>query len=185
MTQYRILALATSFIVGSASAASAADSTSQFISKVYTEGLGRAPDAASFSGLEQSYSKYGCSVATLSSTVSGVLNSSEFDANARLPNGSYDNDARILDLYRAALNRDPSPPELANGLTQLQSQTWGQVVASVLASSNFSSLANTICSLNSNGIGAYGWGGDQSLNLLQSGSGASFSGSTAAQLNSA
>ncbi|MEV0408975.1 hypothetical protein [Actinoallomurus sp. NPDC050550] len=72
----------------------------QFIAKQYTEALGRAPDQAGWRGDVGYFESDGCNATTLANVGRSIYTSSEFTGLG------YDNDARVLALYRGALNRE-------------------------------------------------------------------------------
>jgi hypothetical protein len=168
------LSLATaSMVVGATSAdAAAVQPPGQFVAKLYTEALGRAPDAGGWSFYLNSFAAGGCTRDTVQQTARAFYTSPEFSA---LP---YRNAPRMLALYRGALNREPDQ----GGLDYYQSlldggtQTWTQVVDTVLGGPEFASLAATIC----NGSTSYYYGTAPAPVLPTSGEG--FTGGTGEQL---
>jgi hypothetical protein len=112
----------------------------QFIAKMYSEALGRAPDPSGWTAAVDYFQTQGCSQATLESWGSSIFSSQEF---AGL---QYDDAATTLVLYRAILNREPD----ANGF-----QTWyqalqqgpalGSVVSSLFGTGEFAQLTPSIC----------------------------------------
>jgi hypothetical protein len=126
----------------------------QFMAKIYTEGLGRAPDALAWDNMQNYYIANGCSVSTLTTHGAAVLKSAEFATAYPIPDTTTDHQtlaARAIVLYRTGLNRDPSTTDLANVVAaQVASQTtatWNSLVDTVFASAEFSDLAkNSICS---------------------------------------
>jgi hypothetical protein len=112
----------------------------QFIAKQYTEGLGRAPDQTSWASLVSYFQTNSCSVNTVSTVGEQIYNSTEFAADYS------DNSARVLALYRGALNRDPSQTELNTYVSNLGAGTsWSSVVSTLFSSSEFDTLVSSIC----------------------------------------
>lgn len=125
----------------------------QFMAKIYTEGLGRAPDASAWDSMQNYYIDNGCSVSTLSTQGTAVFTSAEFASDYPIPDTTSAQQtlaARVIALYRGALNRDPASSELSATVAALAtSQTaanWASIVSSAFGSSEFASLAsNQIC----------------------------------------
>ncbi|HST40945.1 MAG TPA: hypothetical protein VLK58_15620 [Conexibacter sp.] len=128
-----------------AAPASAGTVPNQYIAKVYSEGLGRAPDASGWAASVRQFTLGTCDVAGLTTYGKTALTSSEFLA---LP---YDNTSRMLAAYRTILNRDPVAVDLANAVRLLDSRavTWSAMLDSMFASPEFASLASAICSTSS------------------------------------
>ena len=144
----------------------AQDSSAQFISKLYTEALGRVPDDSAFQSDLSNISTNGCNLASMTNLATNVLESQEY-ANDYLDNGSPDNGSKVAGLYRAVLNREPDMSGWLGNVNSLNagSATWSQVVKGVLSSPEFGSLVtNSICAKTTPGAsqtGSYGWGGGQ------------------------
>jgi hypothetical protein len=115
----------------------------QFIAKMYTEALGRAPDQNGWTAYVEGFQKKGCTAAELSKVGQSFYNSVEF-------NGDYsDNEAKVLALYRGALNRDPDPGGFYAYVSLLNSGTpWASVVNEVFSSAEFANDVATICNSN-------------------------------------
>jgi hypothetical protein len=112
----------------------------QFIAKQYTEGLGRAPDQASRASLVSYFQANSCSVSTVRNVGEQIYNSTEFASDYS------DNAARVLALYRSALNRDPSQSELNTYVSEPGSGTsWSSVVSTLFSSAEFDTLVSSIC----------------------------------------
>jgi hypothetical protein len=123
----------------------------QFIAKMYTEALGRAPDPQGWTSALQLFQTSGCNQAALTNWGSGVLSSAEFKSLA------YDNAALTLILYRSILNREPDTDGYQSSLAALQGgQDFGSLVSSSFKSSEFSHLVSAICSGNSYSFGGTG-----------------------------
>ncbi len=112
----------------------------QFIAKLYTEGLGRAPDQGGWSGDVSYFQANGCNTNTLSTLGQQVYTSSEFT------NDYSDNGARVLALYRGALNRDADQAGFDSYVSQLNAGAdWQSVVSSLFAGGEFANLTASIC----------------------------------------
>jgi hypothetical protein len=75
----------------------------QFIAKMYTEVLGRAPDPRGWNSAMRYFQANGCNRAALTAWGSMVFSSAE------LSTLDYDSAATTLVLYRSILNREPDP----------------------------------------------------------------------------
>ena len=112
----------------------------QFIAKLYTEGLGRAPDQAGWANFVSYFQTNGCSASTLSTEGEQIYTSTEF------ANDYNDNAARILALYRGSVNRDPDQGSFNSYLNELNTGTgWSTVVNALFTSTEFNNLVPTIC----------------------------------------
>ena len=112
----------------------------QFIAKLYTEGLGRAPDQGGWSNYVSYFQGSGCNTDTLSNAGQQIYTSSEFT------NDYSDNAARVLALYRGALNRDVDQGGLDGYVNELNTGTsWSSVVSSIFSSGEFGNLTASIC----------------------------------------
>jgi hypothetical protein len=113
----------------------------QFLAKMYSEGLGRAPDQKKgWSAYSDYFKGNGCSATQLSHAGEQVYNSVEFK-------GDYsDNEAKLLALYRGALSRDPDPSGFNAYLARLNSGTpWSSVVTEVFTSAEFNGDVAALC----------------------------------------
>lgn len=128
-----------------AATASAGTVPNQYISKIYTEGLGRAPDVSGWAASVRQFELGSCDVAGLTVFGRTALTSSEFLGL------SYDNTSRMLAAYRAILNRDPIATDLANAVRLLDSRavSWGDMLDSMFGSAEFAGLVPAICSTTS------------------------------------
>ena len=125
----------------------------QFIAKMYTEVLGRAPDPAGWKGALGFFEPNGCSQALLQRWGSTVFASAEFSGL------HYDNDAITLILYRAVLNREPDVTGYTHWLGVLNGGTpLATLVADFFESSEFSQSVGSICSGNSYSFDNLGMG---------------------------
>jgi len=160
------------FVFATSGSAHAGYFPAQFSAKLYTEALGRIPDQGGWQGQSNYFTQAGCSSATLSVRGQDIFTSSEFLA---LP---YDNTSRLLALYRGALNREPDTASFNSNLHLLNTgTTWSSMVSSFVGSSEFQSLATTIC----NGAPpSYGFGSAPVIAVATIGTG--FAGGTGASL---
>jgi hypothetical protein len=125
----------------------------QFIAKMYTETLGRAPDAAAWNGALGYFEPNGCTQTTL--TRWGAL----FFSSAEFHGLEYDNAATALLLYRAILNREPDAQGYSHSLDLLDSETPLETVVSMFFSSReFSRLVPLICGGGSYSFDTFGTG---------------------------
>ncbi|HEY4464020.1 MAG TPA: DUF4214 domain-containing protein, partial [Streptosporangiaceae bacterium] len=140
----------------------------QFIVKQYTEGLGRIPDQPGWQNAVSYFTQNGCTAGSLARFGEAVFASPEYAGLG------YSDDAKILTLYRAALNREADPAGLGNWTRQLGSGLpWPTVVQKFFTSSEFTALVPTICSGVVDGSGSsYYFGTQQATALPVTGTGA-------------
>src|ERR1700754_1650284 len=79
----------------------------QFVARVATEGLGRAPSQATWESARAFFGEHGCGAASLAQWARDT-----FTGDAYAGRG-YDAQERTLTLYQAVLARDPDPDGLA------------------------------------------------------------------------
>ncbi|MBE9030393.1 DUF4214 domain-containing protein [filamentous cyanobacterium LEGE 11480] len=116
------------------------DFPAQYVTKLYSELLGRAPDQASWRGALNYYNSTGCTTAALHALGKAFLTSPEFNGL------NYDRPARILVTYRAVLNRDPSRLEIDAWENWLaQGNTFNNLIDGIYASTEFGALSTQIC----------------------------------------
>jgi Domain of unknown function (DUF4214) len=166
---------------GSSAAAPAASLTAaqasyvpaQFIAKLYTEGLGRIPDQSGWGSAVSYFAQNGCGAASLAAYGQAVFTSAEYAGLG------YGNAAKLLTLYRGALNREPDSSGFASWLQHLSSGTsWPTAVQLFFTSPEFTALVPKICSGVVDGSGSsYYFGTQPALALPAAGSG--FTGSEA------
>jgi hypothetical protein len=148
-----VLAIALLFAVLSglaphATYAAASPIPAQFIGKLYTEALGRAPDYAGWSVYTTKFATEGCTTANLREVATVFYTSGDYDSRG------YDNESKLSTLYRGALNREIDVAGRDLYLQQLNTGTpWTQVLNSILSSSEFGALTPTYCQ-----PGPYGFG---------------------------
>jgi hypothetical protein len=120
----------------------------QFVAKLYTEALGRAPDQGGWSAGIAFFEADGCTAATLAALGQFFYLSPEFLADYP------DHAARVLALYRGALNRDPEQGGLDHAVAFLeQGGSWADLVDGLFASAEFDGDVPAICSASIFGTG--------------------------------
>lgn len=147
----------------------------RFISKMYTEALGRLPDQSGYQGFATFADNNTCLPSTMSTMAIGVLDSQEF--NSLFTN----NNERVFKLYRAVFHRDASSQEFDSALSKLSTgTTWTSLVSGILSSPDFSNYVSTMCvsthgggqkstpynKLSTSGSGFRGGSGDDLQRLL-------------------
>ena len=156
-------------VAGPASTASAAstDVPGQYISKLYTEALGRLPYQTEWKAASEVFTERGCSSQTLAEVGQQVYTSADF---AKL---GYDNVARLSTLYRGVWNREAD----VAGLSQFRDEldhggSWSTTVARFFVSDEFNALVPKICSGARDGSPtSYAWGGQSASTLPSSSAG--------------
>src|SRR5260370_14429538 len=75
----------------------------QFISKMYTEGLGRAPESTGWQNWVNWFQGYNpsCAITQLDGIAKGIYGSGEYSSR------NYTSKEKVLTLYRGILNREP------------------------------------------------------------------------------
>lgn len=125
----------------------------QFITKTYTEALGRLPDSTGYGLSVQLFRGRGCSIEELRAWARQFYDSPMHPALTEYensyPQGSgattADSIARILTLYRGILNREPLAQEFRDRLAQYRQSPWSALLEDVLNSVEFTTLAPKIC----------------------------------------
>ena len=126
---------------------------SQFIAKTYTEGLGRAPTESEWAAAHQALSGT-INVTTLRAWARSIYLSAEYDALYKT-GATYDNEARVLTIYRGILNREPDPVGLAARAGALDTGTsWSATLDYLFYSQEFATLSTKIRDLDTYGFGA-------------------------------
>lgn len=121
----------------------------QYIAKFYTEALGRIPDQGGWLNAVNTFASQGCNATTLRSFGIGIYTSPEFNGRG------YDNAAKLLTLYRGALNREPQATEFNNNLTLLNTGTsWPTMVNSFFHGSEFTNKVSQMCNSVNYGFGS-------------------------------
>ncbi len=135
-------------ILAIAAAPSGAAVKGQYIAKMYTEGLGRLPEQTAWINNINTFASQGCNATTLRNLGIGVYTSAEFN------NLGYDNAAKLLALYRGALNREPASTEYNNNLTLLNTGTsWTTMVNNFFMGSEFANKVSSMCNSANYGFG--------------------------------
>ncbi|SDT46296.1 right-handed parallel beta-helix repeat-containing protein [Microlunatus soli] len=112
----------------------------QFVSKLYTEALGRVPTSTEWNAAVQQFADGGCTAQTLADLGQSVYTSADF---ARL---GYDNPAKLTTLFRGAWNAEADPGLLAQWQSGLsQGESWSAVVAQFFVAPQFTELVPKIC----------------------------------------
>lgn len=143
-------------------ATKAADSTGQYISKIYTEGFGRVPDQPLYNYFVSAFQQNGCGTFITTFVARVVYNSEEYDRiYGTGPAAEWT--GRILSLFRGTLSRDPRQDEHDAALPLLSSGqlTWSDYVDFILNSPEFQNLTQGIICAPPSGqnTGQYGWRG--------------------------
>jgi len=142
----------------------------QYVGKVWSEALGRAIDYPTYSAERTYLDTNGCNLTTLRRVAKDAFTSAEYTALG------YDNQTKVLTLYRALLNRDPDPAGLTAWTGSLNSGTSiSTVIDNMTASAEFTTLTTSICSATTPN---YGWGTFAAVALTPTGAG--FTGTGAA-----
>lgn len=137
----------------------------QFIAKLYTESLGRAPDPSGWQYAITQFSIYGCSENNLKSFGMQLYSSSEYSGL------SYGPIEKVITAYRGILNREPDSNGGSYYVNLLNSgYSFSVIVNDMFNSSEFKNKVPTICA-----GGSYGWGATPVLQQVPS-SGSGFSG---------
>lgn len=119
----------------------------QFVTKLYTELLGRAPTPAEWKRAVSQLTRQGCRTAALRSLAGKVLSSTEYARD--YPPSPQNAPAIVLTVYRAVLNRDPSPTEfvLARDLLDTGTLSVTQLAERLFATFEFAFVTEpAICS---------------------------------------
>ncbi|MEK8034695.1 DUF4214 domain-containing protein [Ideonella sp. DXS29W] len=113
----------------------------QFVAKLYTEALGRAPDPEGWRNAMPYFEQNTCSQSVLAEWGQSLFDSPEYAGLA------YDNAAHLLVAYRAILNREPDTNGYNQWLQALDNGTSSRagVVEAMFNSSEFGSLSSKIC----------------------------------------
>jgi hypothetical protein len=91
-----------------AASAVACANPSQFIAKLYSEALGRAPDVAGWQANQAYFTQNGCSKSSLWTVARAIYTSAEYQSLG------YDNDEKVLTVYRGLFSREPDAGGFAN-----------------------------------------------------------------------
>lgn len=123
----------------------------QYITKLYTEFLGRVPDQQGYKGYSDYFQQNGCNDFTLKVIGYQFLNSEEF---AQL---NYSGSARIIATFRALLNREPTVAEFE----YFKGRDWKDSLFFIYGTDEFNKdMVKLVCSSKSEYNKArYGWRG--------------------------
>lgn len=138
-------------MVGNSSLAFAASSSApQFIAKLYTEALGRAPDGGGFDYWTGYIRNSSCSIGSLQAVARYFFTSWEYQSIS----AGYNNANRIVTLYRALFSREPDQGGLDYWRGQLDGGVpFGNVMNAFLSSQEFNTIAAKACDPASPGYG--------------------------------
>lgn len=127
----------------------------QFLAKIFTEALGRIPDPQSWN---DALNYMGNNLTYYRETLRPIYKSSEFYDLYPTTSNQW-KEARLLALYRGALNREPDLVGFNSNLNNFSdNQTWAQLVDAVTTSAEFNGLVNDSIIVKANkGIPYYGW----------------------------
>ncbi len=129
-------------------ASTALASPYQFTAKLYTEALGRAPDAAGWSAHLAEIARHGCDRESLAAMARAVYLGPEYDALG------YAHAEQALTVLRGLLSREPSAQELADATRLLDTRSMDALLAAITAPGReFAAAVPRICA-----PGSYGWG---------------------------
>ena len=122
---------------------------SQFIAKLYTEALGRAPEQGAWDGWHQYFKTNGCNLASIQAFALNVFTTpgGEFEKLG------YDNEEKVITMYRALQSRDPDAGGFSLFVALLKAgHSITELVNDITSSGEFAGLVNQIFSGYS-----YGW----------------------------
>lgn len=122
----------------------------QYVAKLFTEVLGRAPDIASWRTWVASFKKTGCSQLPLKWAGQVFFSSSAFNSLG------YDNYEKVLVAYRAIMSREPDAGGFKMWVRFLDAGgSIADLVNIFYDSSEFGSLSSRICQGGSYGFGSF------------------------------
>lgn len=140
--------------------------TSQFVARMYTEVLGRAPDESGWTSnaLSRPQSGAACHAIDFTALANSFYTSGEYN------NLGYTPLEKAVTLYRGLLNREPDESGLRHWATQLASGvSITTVIGHFTALAEFNSLKNLICSSTGNNADPiYRWGTAPAITIGQS-----------------
>ena len=123
----------------------------QFVAKVYTEGLGRAPDQPGWAADLAVFDAQGCTLGSLEQVGKHVLETPELTARWRDDAGAL---AEIA--FRAVLNREPDPAGFRALVAEITRRGWDAALSDVFGGREFASLLGQVCSVTSSSYGFNG-----------------------------
>jgi Domain of unknown function (DUF4214) len=120
----------------------------QYIAKLYTEGLGRAPSQSEWADKVAYFQIHGCTAATLKTIGTAIYASTEFATD------NPDSESKVIALYRGALNRDAENEGLAGYARAVDAGTpFTNIVNEIYTSKEFLGNVPAYCSGTSPGYG--------------------------------
>ncbi len=135
----------------------------QYISKLYTEALGRLPDAGGWASKSAAFAAAGCDAGSVQRLGNEILQSNE------LASRNYDNAAKVLVAYRTVLDREPDQAGFDGYVNQLNNGgSFTDVVNTLYSSGEFNDLVGRICD---SGSSDYDFGATPAINLPTNGDG--------------
>ncbi len=113
----------------------------QFVARLSTEALGRAPDQRGWEAATSFFHEHGCTTASLQEYAGGVYLGDEYASLGYAPA------ERAITLYAGLLAREPDPPGVDHVVAALRTAgAWDAVVASILSSAEFTTrIAPAMC----------------------------------------
>lgn len=157
-----VLIIFGSLLTGSQPASANTVLPTQYLSKLYSEAFGRVIDQNGWTTRTDYFIANGCNASTLRYQAHTVFASGEYNSLG------YDNNSRVLTLYRAILNREPDPSGFNNFVSHLNNGvSINTVIDWMTASPEYDALVNKICGTPS----SYGWGSFPAIAIPTSGSG--------------
>lgn len=118
----------------------------QFVGKLFTEGLGRAPGANEYLYYIRQLESHGCSQETLADITEQCFSSVSFRELRLAP------EYEVLAVYRAVLNRDPTLDEVADYASRVAQEKAAGIAVSLVATEEFAAMIPDIIK------GPYYWG---------------------------
>lgn len=153
---HRMLVAFTLCSISSAFPALAASPPSQFIAKIYTEALGRAPTEQEWESAHYTFRTGAINSTTLRNWAKPIYMGTEYDALYK-PGGNYDHEARLITLYRGVLNREPDVTGRTYWMGQLTGnppRSWSSVLDAFMSCPEFETLVLSILGKSGYGFGA-------------------------------
>ena len=114
-------------------------SPSQYISKLYTEALGRAPDQEGWQYHLNYFINRACNASSLSDAAKNIFNSPEYAGLG------YSPEQKVITLYRAMLSRDPTPGGYAFHLNLLNTSGINTVIDNFEITDEFDEITGLYC----------------------------------------
>jgi hypothetical protein len=132
----------------------------QFLAKMYSEALGRAPDQGGWQSWVNYFQQNPSSPASLRHVGEAFYNQAGEFGNDYGRDGTADNAARLLALYRGALNREPDAGGLSYHLQRLSGgqDTWEATVDNFFNTDANSEFTQTVVPQINGPNSSYGFG---------------------------